>query len=220
MQVRQILAVLWLISLLACGAENEPSQKALTKVGPEAEISPGAPAPRPVDRPESIHWGQEDAYRLQLGAWLDSREPILRCVIRNQGDRTILYSDYLLGYWQSVTLKARAAPGNEWRVIPRKERVLRAYKSAGACSTDGQLLHPGQEMRPGFRQLVVPLQDSPYSFSVDLLDFDWPGSWTGIVETVVSQKLGDDGSSNTWTGTLESASIAVPTARLAPEVRE
>ena len=218
MQVQHFLAIFSLLPLLGCGAENGPQQEPQTDADSVTILSEDSSLLRPDRRPEPIHWGPEDSGGLQLGAWLDSRQPVLWCVIRNQGDRSIRYSDYFLGYWECVTLKARVDPHDEWRIMPRHKQSPRYYKGAGASSKDVHLLQPRKEMLPAHREGEQPIVRSelpPYSFSVRLRDIDWPDSWTGAVQVVVSQRLGGDGSADTWEGTLESEPISMPAARWA-----
>ena len=170
--------------------------------------------PRSWDRysmPVQDGWGTNDPSGLQLGAWADPKQPVVRCVIRNKGDKSVLYSRYLLGNWEAVTIKARPNPDAEWSVIPRLQ-MERLYYSAGASPKHVHLLWPGEEIRrelpPGANEAQTP-KGPGESFSVELRDFCWPREWNGEIEVVVCQSLGRDGSEGTWQGTLESAPVRV-----------
>lgn len=172
----------------------------------------GQPGP-----PKSTRSGPKDESGLQLGAWLDPHRPVLRCVIRNQGDRAIRYSDYLLGYWESVTIKARSDPKDPWRIVALRNRDLRFFKSAGAFASDVHLIDPKEQMLPVHREgqkQAVAAKRPECTFSVNLWEFDWPRSWAGTVEVVVRQKLGEDGSRDTWAGVLESGAVEFPVGDL------
>ena len=178
--------------------------------------------PRRWDRyttPGSEGWGPKDPSGLQLGAWSDPNSPVVRCIIRNQGDKSVLYSDYLLGNWENVAIKARPNPDADWQVIPRLQKE-RAYYSAGAFPRSVHLLWPGEAMLPR-TEARAKKNDEPkapsQSFSVELKDFAWPREWTGTIDVVVCQSLGRDGSEGTWEGTLESAPIQLSAKELSIE---
>ncbi|MDD3927473.1 MAG: hypothetical protein PHT33_12530 [bacterium] len=160
-------------------------------------------------RPISINWGKTDSCGLQLGIWLDYHQPIIRAVVRNQGDQPIRYSDYNLGYWEAVSIRARKCSVDEWHIIPRKQRE-RWHNSSGACSKDVHIIYPKEEMKPRHQdgeKPLVPTEAFDYTFSVDMRDFDWPGYLLGPVEVSVTQYLGNDASVRTWGGILESVPI-------------
>ena len=167
----------------------------------------------PADPPKSTRWGPKDQSGLQLGAWLDPHKLILRCVIRNQGDQAVRYSDCLLGAWEFVDIKARRSPKAPWRIVALRGQGIRAAMGAGAVPSNVHLLPPKEQMLPmhreGQRQAVAAKRPE-CTFCVNLWEFDWPSSWTGTVEIAVQQNLGNDGSKDTWARTLESAAVEFP----------
>ncbi|MBM4043061.1 MAG: hypothetical protein FJ290_31615 [Planctomycetes bacterium] len=177
-------------------------------------------AEEPAGPPKSVRWGPKDESGLQLGAWLDPQRPILRCAIRNEGGRAVSYSDYLLGYWESVTIRARRDAKDEWQAMPLRHRDMRGVYSAGAIGNNVHLIVPGEQMLPKHeereRQAALAKRP-PWTFSVNLWEYEWPRSWTGTVEVMVRQKLGEDGSRDTWAGTLESGVVEVPLGDLASD---
>ena len=169
--------------------------------------------------PGSIEWGPEAHSGLQLGAWIDPTRPVLWCLIRNQGDQSIQYSDYLLDYWESVTVRARSGSSGEWRDIPRREKQ-RLVLSAGAASRNVHLIEPQGIMHPKTVAILEVSYVPIHTLSVHLTDFDWPEDWTGTVDVVVEQRLGRDASINTWEGVLESPVIEISVSRLRAEVEK
>lgn len=218
MNLRQIFVVVALAALLGCegrGGQEESGTDAGAANARSGDIS----VLTPDARPKSMHWGPEDPYRLQLGAWIDSRQPVVWCVIRSQGDRSLRYSDYLLGYWESVAVRGRPKGRDEWQIIPRHKRPRYVW-SAGASARNVKVIHLGEEMPPPHYEGEKPASSTrgpKYTFRVDLTDFDWPGSWTGRIEILISHKLGDDGSKDTWKGILKSAPLEISMQMLAPK---
>ena len=211
MNLRQMIVVVALAVLLGCDGRGGREQSA-TDQGASTRPQ-DTPASTPETRPKSMHWGPKDPYGLQLGAWIDSRQPAVRCVIRNQGDRSLRYSDYLLGDYsdcKSVVVRGRPKGESEWQIIPSHKQV-HCRKSAGASGSNVHLIHPGREMPFPYESST---RGPKYTFGVNLTDFDWPGSWTGTIEILISQKLGDDGSQGTWKGVLKSAPLEISMQRL------
>lgn len=164
----------------------------------------------PAEYPQNISWGEE-VDGLQLGAWLDRDDSVLFCVIRNRSDQSILYSDYLLGSWESISIQVQSIEPDAWSALERKGGLSRYVKSAGASMRYVHFLSPGKNMPPPYKtgSLVSGVLDPIYTFTVDLKDYEWGGELPENVSLVVTQSLGQDGSDGTWTGTLRSGPIYV-----------
>lgn len=220
MKLRQILVVVALAALIGCESRRGPAEsgtdRAAATTRPETN-----PTSKPDTRPKAMHWGPVDPRGLQLGAWINSGAT-LRCLIRNQGDRSVRYSDYLLGdYWdcKSVAVRGRPRGAGQWRIIP-SHKLVHYRKSAGASVKNVHVIQPGQDMPSSYYEEGQKLTSSTcgpkLTFAVHLTGFDWPDSWTGTIEILISQKLGDDGSKDTWTGILKSEPLEISMRKLAP----
>ncbi len=178
--------------------------------------------PRPVryedpigapSRPKKLAWGPAAPAGLKMGAHRPAGWSDVWCVIRNRGDRKVRYSDYFVGYWGALTVEARPTGSKKWSELKRRDAKGLDVKSAGASQSNVHVLEPGEEVpfyRWGRKHGKLLPAGRRYSFSVSLGAYQWPASWKGDVEVRISQRLGWDGSKNTWKGSLTSAVLVVP----------
>ncbi len=156
-------------------------------------------------RSEVVSLGKIDSSGLQLECWFDNSQQIIWCAIRNMGNEPIRYSNYLLGYLESAVMKIRSK--NKWQALDYRPEKRFLLKSAGASKEDIHVIHPGKEMVASDKPIdhLVSTDSKPkYSFFMDPNDFIWPSELKAEIEIIISQRLGHDGSKDTWEGTLHS----------------
>jgi len=159
-------------------------------------------------RPEKLAWGPVDASGLQMAAHpATDHNHSVWCVIRNAGKKPVHYSIYFAGYWEAMTVEARKPGASEWIKLEPANAEALPRKSAGAGPGSIGVLKPGEEVpfsMLGTRTGESLPADRRYSFEYWLPSYRWPDELSGKVEVRLSQRLGGDGSKNTWQGTLRS----------------
>lgn len=186
-------------------------EKVIRKARPQTiwYVNPiGAPP-----RPEKLAWGPAAPAGLKMAAHRPAGWSDVWCVIANRGGKKVRYSDYFVGYWGALTVEARPAGSEKWTKLERRDAKGLDVKSAGAFPANVHVLEPGEEV-PFYRRGQKHGEPLPagrrYSFSVSLGAYEWPAAWKGDVEVRISQRLGWDGSKDTWKGTLKSPAMVVP----------
>lgn len=169
--------------------------------GPDVDTSNAAE----IDQSENERWG-DSVDGLRMAARGKAGESMLWCVIRNHGSQPVRYSDYLLGYFECVSLLARPVGSTNWTKLPQRGHYV---QSAGASARNVHVLGAEENMPPPDNWPKPKAAGMSYSFSVDFANFHWPETWRGDLEVVVVQALGNDGSKGTWIGRLSSAPTIV-----------
>ncbi len=186
-------------------------EKVIRKVKPRLvrERNPiGAPS-----RPKKLAWGPAAPAGFKMAAHRPAGGSDVWCVIANRGDKKVRYSGYFVGWWEALTVEARPAGSKKWTKLKRFEAMSLPVKSAGASPSSLHVLEPGEEV-PFYRWGQKHGEPLPagrrYSFKVSLAAYEWLAAWKGDVEVRISQRLGGDGSKDTWKGTFKSAVLVVP----------
>jgi beta-lactamase regulating signal transducer with metallopeptidase domain len=134
---------------------------------------------------ETLYWGKL-AGGLRMSASGKQGEAVLKCLIRNHSSQPVRYSDYTLGYFEAVSLRARPVGESHWTDLPRIEK-LRYLKSAGGTLDNIHVLGAGESIPLRINGRLV---DELCTFDVDLAEFQWPQAWQGELEVVVTQQMG------------------------------
>ena len=206
---------------------------ALGRAQEGASSKPTAPVPQATQSEAS--WGEVDLSGLQLGAWqLQPQSPLILCVIRNQGQKSVAVNLGTLGEWDYVSVLARPAGNTKWQRLTWKWRtnegigpstykvvdlspqqqlseVLVSNRWRYDTSTSSSFLLTPARSPSSNRTFTFPPAPAlpPHTFTLGLFSLDWPVQWTGTVELRVEQSLWSDKQRPSWEGTLSSGVLQV-----------
>jgi hypothetical protein len=185
-------------------AYNRGNSKPVPKPGEFFRIvSPDEPT-ETEPRPKSMAWGPA-VKGLQMAAWTSPIRNKVFLAIRNAGQSTIHYCDYVVGYFENVRMYARPEGTVEWKPVPLASSEWTSSIGVLLCGPHNTL-RPGQEMPPNWSHLLEGTKiNRMYTFTEDLTSYNFPTDWKGKVECKITQSLFGGSHKDSWEGNLESS---------------